>query len=57
MIYQLKWIKWIITCLLYSAFSLQFLTTYANTDSVLVDTQSLHIRSGPGLTYSVTGSL
>lgn len=32
-------------------------TTYANTDSVVVDTASLHIRSGPGLTYDVTGSL
>ena len=32
-------------------------TTYANADSVIVDTASLHIRSGPGLTYDVTGSL
>lgn len=32
-------------------------TTYANTESVVVDTASLHIRSGPGLSYDVTGSL
>ncbi|WP_342505279.1 N-acetylmuramoyl-L-alanine amidase [Sporosarcina sp. FSL K6-2383] len=32
-------------------------TTYADADSVTVDTASLHIRSGPGLTYNVTGSL
>lgn len=31
--------------------------TYANTGSVVVDTASLHIRSGPGLSYDVTGSL
>lgn len=53
----MKWIKWIITCLLVFSFFPAIPTTYANTDSVLVDTQSLHIRSGPGLTYSVTGSL
>lgn len=32
-------------------------TTYANNQTVTVDTKSLHIRSGPGLTYTVIGSL
>lgn len=32
-------------------------TTYANADSVIVDAPSLHIRSGPGLTFDVRGSL
>lgn len=31
--------------------------TFANNQSVTVDTKSLHIRSGPGLTYTVVGSL
>ena len=41
----------------YSAYFHDIPTTYANTESVIVDTTSLHIRSGPGLTYAVTGSL
>ena len=32
-------------------------TAYANSDSVVVDGTSVNIRSGAGLTYSVTGSL
>lgn len=31
--------------------------TYAQAETVVVDTESLHIRSGPGLTHRVTGSL
>ncbi|WP_318615149.1 N-acetylmuramoyl-L-alanine amidase [Sporosarcina sp. YIM B06819] len=49
--------KWIIVgILLFTTFH-STPTTYANTQSVVVDTASLHIRSGPGLTYDVTGSL
>ncbi|MBE1554612.1 N-acetylmuramoyl-L-alanine amidase [Sporosarcina limicola] len=49
--------KWILAfILLFSTFH-YIPTTYANTESVKVDTNSLNIRSGPGLTYAVTGSL
>ena len=49
--------KWIIAfILLFSVFH-DIPKTYANTGSIIVDAKSLHIRSGPGLTHSVTGSL
>ncbi|MFJ7933563.1 N-acetylmuramoyl-L-alanine amidase [Sporosarcina sp. NPDC096371] len=49
--------KWIIAGILLLSIFHDMPTTYANVDSVVVDTTSLHIRSGPGLTYDVTGSL
>lgn len=49
--------NWLIAfILLFSVFQ-DIPTTYADTGSIVVDAKSLHIRSGPGLTYSVTGSL
>lgn len=52
-----KMSKWMIAfILLISAFH-DIPTTYANTESVVVDAPSVHIRSGAGLTYAVTGSL
>ena len=52
-----KMSKWIIAfILLFSVFH-DIPTTYANTESVVVDAKSVHIRSGAGLTYAVTGSL
>ena len=52
-----KMSKWMIAFILLLSVFHDIPTTYANTESVIVDTKSLHIRSGPGLTYSVTGSL
>ncbi|WP_255452263.1 N-acetylmuramoyl-L-alanine amidase [Sporosarcina sp. ANT_H38] len=49
--------KWLIAYILLFSFSYDTPTIYANTESVTVDANSVHIRSGPGLTYSVTGSL
>lgn len=49
--------KWTIVGILLLSLLHATPTTYANADSVIVDTASLHIRSGPGLTYDVTGSL
>lgn len=49
--------KWTIIGILLLSLFHAMPTTYANADSVIVDTASLHIRSGPGLTYDVTGSL
>ena len=49
--------KWTIIGILLLSLFHTMPTTYANADSVIVDTASLHIRSGPGLTYDVTGSL
>ena len=46
----------IVFILLFSVFH-DIPTTYANTESVVVDAPSVHIRSGAGLTYAVTGSL
>ncbi|HJF32101.1 MAG TPA: N-acetylmuramoyl-L-alanine amidase [Sporosarcina psychrophila] len=49
--------KWIIAfILLFSVFH-NIPMAYANSESVVVDASSVHIRSGPGLTYAVTGSL
>ncbi len=53
----LKWGKWIIACVLLLSLFPAIPKTYANTDAVIVEVESLHIRSGPGLTYAVTGSL
>lgn len=49
--------KWTIVGILLLSLLQATPTTYANADSVIVDTKSLHIRSGPGLTYDVTSSL
>ncbi|MBO0587050.1 N-acetylmuramoyl-L-alanine amidase [Sporosarcina sp. E16_8] len=49
--------KWMIVfILLFSVFH-DIPTASANTESVVVDAPSVHIRSGAGLTYAVTGSL
>ncbi|WP_203246822.1 N-acetylmuramoyl-L-alanine amidase [Sporosarcina beigongshangi] len=49
--------KWMIATMLLLSVFYAIPTTYANANSVIVDTASLHIRSGPGLTYNITGSL
>jgi N-acetylmuramoyl-L-alanine amidase len=48
--------KWMIVFILLFSAVHDIPKTYANTESVVVDATSVHIRSGPGLTYSVTGS-
>ncbi|MER2088581.1 MAG: N-acetylmuramoyl-L-alanine amidase [Sporosarcina sp.] len=49
--------KWMIAFIfLFSAFH-DNQTVYADSESIVVDAKSLHVRSGPGLTYPITSSL
>lgn len=54
---MLKWGKWIIACVLLLSLFPTMAKTFAHTEAVVVETSSLNVRSGPGLTYAVTGSL
>ena len=54
---MLKWGKWVIACVLLISLFPTLPKTFANSEAVIVETNSLHVRSGPGLTYAVTGSL
>ena len=53
----LKMSKWILTVILLFSLFYEIPSASAETKTVIVDTKSLQVRSGPGLTYSVIGSL
>lgn len=49
--------KWILAFILFFSFIYEMPSITAKGEMVTINTNSLNIRSGPGLTYSITGSL
>ncbi|WHT47567.1 SH3 domain-containing protein [Sporosarcina thermotolerans] len=52
-----KLCKWILAFILIIAVNYDFPTISAKGETVIINTKSLNVRSGPGLTYSVTASM
>lgn len=52
-----KLCKWMLAFILIIAFNYDFPTISAKGETVIINTNSLNVRSGPGLTYPVTGSM
>lgn len=49
--------KWILAFILTASIFCDVTITSANGETVIINTKSLNVRSGPGLTYPVTGSM
>lgn len=54
---MLKVCKWILAFILTVSIFCDMTITSAKGETVIINTKSLNVRSGPGLTYSVTGSM
>lgn len=52
-----KLIKWILAIILFASIVCEMPTISAKGETIIINTKSLNVRSGPGLTYSVTGSM
>lgn len=49
--------KWILAIILFASIVFEMPTISAKGETVIINTKSLNVRSGPGLTYPVTGSM
>lgn len=49
--------KWILAIILLTSINYEVPTISAKGETVIINTKSLNVRSGPGLTYPVTGSM
>ncbi|MGN7388477.1 N-acetylmuramoyl-L-alanine amidase [Sporosarcina sp. SAFN-015] len=52
-----KFSKWILAIILFASIVCEMPTISAQGETVIINTKSLNVRSGPGLTYPVTGSM
>lgn len=49
--------RWILAIVLFASIVCEMPTISAKGETIIINTKSLNVRSGPGLTYPVTGSL
>lgn len=49
--------KWILAIILFASIVCEMPTISAKGETIVINTKSLNVRSGPGLTYPVTGSM
>ncbi|WP_252502862.1 N-acetylmuramoyl-L-alanine amidase [Sporosarcina sp. Marseille-Q4943] len=52
-----KFSKWILAIILFASIVCEMPTISAKGETIIINTKSLNVRSGPGLTYPVTGSM
>ena len=52
-----KFSKWLLAIILFASIVYEVPTISARGETVIINTKSLNVRTGPGLTYPVTGSM
>ena len=52
-----KFNKWLLAIILFASIVYEIPTISAKGETVIINTKSLNVRTGPGLTYPVTGSM
>ncbi|MCM3743444.1 N-acetylmuramoyl-L-alanine amidase [Sporosarcina luteola] len=52
-----KLIKWLLAIILFASIVCEMPIISAKGETIIINTKSLNVRSGPGLTYPVTGSM